>query len=395
MSEASTKSVWANPRFVRLYIAHAISLLGNAIGMAGVGLLAEHLRPGTGARVFGIALTIRIAIFVFLSPLAGQLSDRIGRRRQMIITDLLRAAVAVGLFFATQEWQMYVLVAVLYLGAAFFTPVYKAVVPGVVGEALYPKALAYGTLAYGVTEILGLALGAAFVGVFGFRIGFGIDAATFLISALLILGVRLSDPAEKRPKPDSDLLFGVRRMLGTPGLRHSLMLSLQGSIVGGLAIVATVTYVQSELGLAGSFYPLAMAAMAVGSMLSALHFSRCEDCGQRRWSAVVLPVFFLLLVAVAVFKSYTVLVIAWLVSGAGQGVFGIVSNNLLAQNSVEKERPHIYAAQFALSHAGWGIVYPVCGFVTAAYGFAAAAWVCVGMLALTLLPMLLGKRVSE
>ncbi len=73
-------------------------------------------------------------------------------------------------------------------------------------------------------------------------------------------------------------------------------------------------------------------------------------------------------------------------------MFGIVSNNLLADNTVEEERPHVYAAQFALSHVGWGITYPVCGWVTADYGFAAAAWVCVGMLALTLLPMLAGRR---
>ena len=34
-----------------------------------------------------------------------------------------------------------------------------------------------------------------------------------------------------------------------------------------------------------------------------------------------------------------VLLVAWLISGAGQGVFGIISNNLLAENSNEDERP--------------------------------------------------------
>jgi MFS family permease len=81
-------------------------------------------------------------------------------------------------------------------------------------------------------------------------------------------------------------------------------------------------------------------------------------------------------------------VIAWIISGAGQGVFSVISNTLLAENSEESERSHIYAAQFALSHAGWGISYPLCGFLAGQLGFAVAAWTCVGLLLLTLLPML-------
>ena len=105
----------------------------------------------------------------------------------------------------------------------------------------------------------------------------------------------------------------------------------------------------------------------------------------------MLPAFLAVLASVALLESYLVLLVAWLISGAGQGVFGIVSNTLLAENSDEDERPHIYAAQFALSHAGWGITYPLCGFVTAQAGFAAAAWVCAGLLLLSLLPMLAQK----
>lgn len=388
-----TSSVWGNSRYVRLFCAHAASLLGSAIGTAAIALLAEDLRPGAGAGVLGITLTIRIAIFVFLSPLASQLSDRIGRRTQMIATDLLRAAVVIGLFFVTAEWQLYVLAFLLHLGSAFFTPVYKAVIPGVVGEKLYPRALAYGTLSFNLADIVGMTVGALLIWLFGFRIGFGIDAATFLISAILIIGVRFpADVAKRGIKKGTDLLFGIRRMFGAPGLRRSLMLSLQVSIVGGLAIVATASYVKSELSMAAPFYPLAMAAMGVGSMFAALHFSHCETCGRRRWSWVVLPAFFAVLVAVAVFKSYPVLVVAWLISGAGQGVFGIVSNTLLADNSEEGERPHIYAAQFALSHAGWGISYPLCGYLSAHFGFAVAAWTCAGLLLVTLLPMLAAPR---
>jgi NRE family putative nickel resistance protein-like MFS transporter len=391
----SGTSVWQNRGFTKLYIAHAGSLLGSAMGSAAIALLAEELRPGKGATVLAATLVIRIAIFVFLSPLAGQASDRIGRRTQMIATDLLRAAAVICMFFVTEVWQLYALAFLMHLGSAFFTPVYKAVIPGMVGERLYPRALAYGTMAYNLSDIVGMTLGALVISQLGFREGFVINCGAFVASAGLIATVSLqSDRTQlaKQAKGKTDLLFGIKKMFTVRGLRRSLMLSLQVSIVGGLAIVSTAGYVLNELELKGNYYAIAMATMGGGSMLAALHFSSCAKCGKRRWSWVVLPVFFAVLVSVALVESYPMLLVAWLISGAGQGVFGIVSNNLLADNTVEAERPHVYAAQFALSHVGWGISYPVCGWVTAEYGFAAAAWVCVGMLALTLLPMVFGKR---
>ena len=106
---------------------------------------------------------------------------------------------------------------------------------------------------------------------------------------------------------------------------------------------------------------------------------------------MVLPSFVAVLALAASVQSYYVLLFAWLISGAGQGVFGIISNNLLALNSIEKERSHIYAAQFALSHAGWGISYPLCGFLASKYSFSVASWACLGIMILTILPMI-GRR---
>lgn len=388
MADEKPGTVWNNSGFVRLYAAHAASLVGSGIGTAAIALLADGLRPGAGPQVLGIVLTIRILIVVFLSPLAGQLAERIGRRMQMVLADLLRMCVMVGMFFVSAEWQLYVLAFFLHLGSAFFTPIYKSVIPGVVGKKLYPRAVAYGTLAYNLSDILGMTAGAALIWMTGFKWCFTIDAATFLLSALLIAGVSLPGDQRAGRRHGTRLLFGIGRMLGAIGLRRSLMLSLQVSIVGGLAIVATHGYVKNELGRPEYFYPLAMAAMGIGSMFAALQFSHCGKAGRRNWGRIVLPLFFAVLISVALFPSYPVLVIAWTVSGAGQGVFSVISNTLLAENSEESERSHIYAAQFALSHAGWGISYPLCGFLAGQIGFAAASWACVGLLLLTLLPML-------
>ena len=65
MSDAvHNDTVWSNKRFLQLFWAHTISLVGTAIGTAAIALLAEDLSPGSGPKVLGYTLTIRIIVFL-------------------------------------------------------------------------------------------------------------------------------------------------------------------------------------------------------------------------------------------------------------------------------------------------------------------------------------------
>ena len=392
VGKETQESLWKNGRFISLFCAHTVSLIGTAIGTSAIALLAEKLSEGSGPRVLGYTLTIRILVFLFLGPFAGSLSERIGRKFQMILTDLMRALVMIALFFVNAEWQLYILAFVLHLSSAFFTPIYKSIIPGVVGESLYPRALSYSTVAYNVSDIFGMLIGGLLIFYFGFEFGFGVDAVSFLLSAVLIAVVPFSSTGKKKEKERARLLYGIQRMFAVSGLRRSLMLSLQVSIVGGLAIVTTAGYVKNELKMEEAFYPVAMAVMGIGAMAASLYYVRCDSNTQKLWGNLILPAFLIILAVAALFKSYVVLLAAWFISGAGQGVFGIISNNLLAQNSQEDERSHVYAAQFSLSHAGWGISYPLCGILASVYSFAVASWACLILMLITFVPIILGRK---
>ena len=392
VGKETQESLWKNGRFISLFCAHTFSLIGTAIGTSAIALLAEKLSEGSGPRVLGYTLTIRILVFLFLGPFAGSLSERIGRKFQMILTDVMRALVMIALFFVNAEWQLYILAFVLHLSSAFFTPIYKSIIPGVVGESLYPRALSYSTVAYNVSDIFGMLIGGLLIFYFGFEFGFGVDAVSFLLSAVLIAVVPFSSTGKKKEKERARLLYGIQRMFAVSGLRRSLMLSLQVSIVGGLAIVTTAGYVKNELKMEEAFYPVAMAVMGIGAMAASLYYVRCDSNTQKLWGNLILPAFLIILAVAALFKSYVVLLVAWFISGAGQGVFGIISNNLLAQNSQEDERSHVYAAQFSLSHAGWGISYPLCGILASVYSFAVASWACLILMLITFVPIILGRK---
>ncbi|MGI9242503.1 MAG: MFS transporter, partial [Verrucomicrobiales bacterium] len=204
----------------------------------------------------------------------------------------------------------------------------------------------------------------------------------------LIIRVRLHSAPTPDPssasKPKSDLLFGIRRMLVVPQLRHSLLLALRVSIVGGLALVSTVGYVTVELGLDNRVYAWAMAALGVGSMLGVTAYAYLPNRIQRVIEKLTFPALAASLILAAGIRGFWPLAVAWVISGAGQGIYNNLSNRLLAANSSEDERPHIYAAHFSLSHVGWGLTYPAAGFLTSHLGFQTTSWIFLGLLVLTL-----------
>ena len=385
-------SLWANRRFTTLFAAHVASLIGSGIGSVALALLAEEIVGTSAATVLAITLTIRIAIIVFVAPTAGQLADRLGRKTTMILMDVLRAVVVLGFFFANALWQIYLLAFFMHLGSAFFTPVYKAVIPGITGEKLYPRALAFGTVAYDLSNIAGSSLAALVIALAGYRGNFIVDAITFLLSALLVLSIHIDAPIAKTEKQKTEFLFGARRMLTIPGLLGSLFLALRVSILGGLALVATIKFVKIELGLSDTAYAWTMAPLGLGSTVGALLYANASATLQHHLGRAVLPAFFAALILAALANNIAVLMIAWFFSGAGQSIYGIMSNRLLAANSNEEDRPHIYAAHFSLSHAGWGLTYPLAGICATTLGFATTSWIFFGLLALTLTPNVLGIR---
>lgn len=388
MNTPST-SLWRHRAFQQLFWAHALSLVGSGLSSLALGLLAHELVGASASSVLGITLAIRIAVIVVCSPWAGKLADRFGARRLMIAADLMRTAVVIGFFFADAVWQIYALALLLNLGSAIFTPIYRAVIPGVVSAEQYPRALAIGSIAYDTANILGPSLAALVIAVAGFRGNFIVDAITFLGSAALLFGLprlAIETPSDEKKTPTS-VRHGLAAMFQRKPLRESLFLAFQTSIGGAFVIVATVDFVKNDLNLSDSAYAWVMASFGVGSVVAALLYSKLPTQARDASVAACAPVMLAALIAVALLPQYAVLFIAWWLIGMSYSILGIRGSELLAANSDGAERSHIYAAHFALSHAGWGLTYPLAGFITTALGFVPTAWIFAALVALVSAPL--------
>lgn len=379
-----SSGLWRHRIFQQLFWAHALSLVGSGLSSLALGLLAYQLVGASASSVLGITLAIRIAVIVLCSPWAGKLVDQFGARRLMIASDLMRAVVVAGFCFADAVWQIYVLAVLLNFGSAIFTPIYRAVIPGVVSEEQYPRALAIGSIAYDAANILGPSLAALVIAVVGFRGNFIVDALTFIGSAVLLFGLprlALETKREDGTQPTS-VRHGLFAMFQRNPLRHSLFLALQTSIGGAFVIVATVDFVKNDLHLSDSAYAWVMACFGIGSVAAALLYSKMSKRGRDNSVYACAPVMLAALIGVALLPLYAVLCMAWWLIGMSYSILGIRGSELLAANSEGAERPHIYAAHFALSHAGWGLTYPLAGFITTALGFVPAAGIFASFVAL-------------
>jgi predicted MFS family arabinose efflux permease len=177
------------------------------------------------------------------------------------------------------------------------------------------------------------------------------------------------------PKPSiNQQLPFVRRLTGglkifafTPRLRGLLAVSLATAAGGAMVFVNTVVLVQSVFGLDDQATAWALAAFGLGSMTAAVVLPRAlERLSDRR--AMVSGALLMTAVLVAgafLARSYPALLALWVIMGFGYSLTITPAGRALRRSSSSEDRPSLFAAQFALSHACWLIAYPVAGLVSA------------------------------
>lgn len=198
-----------NRNFRNLLWGQVISELGNWFNfIAGLGLVRVVSEASPAAA--GIIFACRVIPFAFVSPIAGTLVDRFSRRQVMIISDLVRAVVALAfLVVSTRDdlWIAYAAMTLLSIFGAFFDGAKNAATPNLTGK----EGLLAGTALMFSSRFLLMAVGAALGGwasaIFGYKVAFVINAVSFLVSAFSVWlipeeAVREKETAE-RPERES------------------------------------------------------------------------------------------------------------------------------------------------------------------------------------------------
>ncbi len=363
-----------------LFLAQIVALLGTGLTTVALGLLAYELARENAAMVLGTAFTIKMVAYVGIAPIAGAFADRVNRRWFLVALDVVRALVALALPFVSEVWQVFVLIFILQAASAAFTPTFQATIPDVLPqEDRYTRALSLSRLAYDLENIISPTLAALILTVRSFDALFAGTAIGFIGSAALVLSVTLPGPTSSERRGIYERTTrGLRIYLATPRLRGLLALNVVVSAAGAMVLVNTVVLVRSTLALPDSAVAWSMFAFGAGSMLAALTLPALLD----RWTdrPVMLCGAMLAVLTLGVTAgligtlglSWSLLLTSWVFIGLGYSGIMTPSGRLLKRSSHAEDRPALFAAQFALSHACWLLAYPLAGWLMTAFGLLTA-----------------------
>lgn len=363
--------VLANRTYRHLFLAQVVALVGTGLATVALGLLAFDLAREEAGAVLGTALAIKMIAYVGIAPIAAAFAERLPRRVMLVSLDLVRAAVALALPFVTEVWQVYVLIFVLQSASAGFTPTFQATIPDVLpDEKDYTRALSLSRLAYDLESVVSPMIAAALLTIISFHSVFAGTVVGFLVSATLVMSVALPSPKPVARRGVYDRTTrGLRIYLATPRLRGLLALNLAIAAASAMVIVNTVVLVQAEFGLSQRATALALAAFGAGSMIAALILPRLLDnIPDRRAMLAGATVLVAGLLVGAAVQRYALLLPLWFALGLGYSLAQTPSGRLLRRSSQPEDRPALFAAQFALSHACWLITYPLAGWLGAKAG---------------------------
>jgi MFS family permease len=291
----------SSPGFRRLWLARTISHVGDGIAIVALVLLVQGAR-GTGSAVG--ALLLASSVPRFLGPVAGVVVDRVEQRTLMVLCDLGNAGVFATIVAVQPSFGiLLVLVAASAVLDTFFAPAGRSVVPALVDDDHLVQANAWMGTSLNLQVSLGTLVGGALIAAVGVRGALVFDAASFVLSAALLVGV----PPVRRTISDAPAGFlavgkeGLAFAWRTRVVRTFTIVLFLGVAFAAVDNVALVFLVRETLGGGPFAFGLVSAAFGIGMIAASLGLSL------RRTS----------------FALTTLLVAAWLASGAGTIVTGL------------------------------------------------------------------------
>jgi MFS family permease len=266
-----------NPRFRALWLSKAISSTGTGIGRVALVLLVAQSGPGAVSLVL-----VGTALPVLAGPVAGAIADRVDQRRLLAGCEAGQGVIYAALAATRPPLPVLLpLVILASLLATFGAPAGKSAIRRMVPGDRRGQANALLGLGVNLQIIAGPAIGGALAGLTGTSIAFGVNAASFAVSALLLTRLGPLPPVPQGQPPVPAQPAGRSTVLGDTmaGLRYSARNPVVRSLVLGTLVfvtfaavdnVALVFLVKRALHGSGTEYGLISASFGVGMVAASV-----------------------------------------------------------------------------------------------------------------------------
>ena len=336
----------------RLALGRLISLSGGSA--AYIALVAAIYGRTHSAVWISAAIFASVIASVVSAPAAGWIGDRFDRRRVMIAADLAAAAGSLGMALTGQPWALVALMGLSTVVASPFEPASAAALPNLVGPEDVPRANALVAATASAAYLSGPLLGGVVLGAgVSSATLFAIDAATFVVSALLIASIRQqfgSGATDEHP----GVLTGFRVIVREPRLRIPVLAGMVSLV--GVGIVDVASYplsIHLDGGTQG--YGAMTALLGGGGLLGAAVAGRVLRAGSARvlvWSFAAGAAGLGLAGAAPVL---TIGLAGMALAGAGRGLGDVAATTLIQEQTADAVRSRVFAAQEGATHIAFSV----------------------------------------
>lgn len=321
---ARYREVFAVAPFRALFAAHLLSVVGDQFARVALTVLVFARTQSATLTALTYALTFLPALVA--GPLLSGLADRYPRRQVMVATDLARAVlVAMMAVPGTPLVVLGVLLVAVQLLAAPFDAARAATLPLLLDGDRYVVASAISNMTYQLAQLLGFAAGGLLVAGVDPSGALLLDAATFVLSALLIrFGLAY------RPAPVgaggaggqgwADRIRGGARLVWADR-RLRLLVALLCVTAFPVTIEGLAVPYAADLGAGAAAVGLLLAADPAGSLLGMLIINRCPPSWRLRLIRPLAVASCGVLMLCAVHPGVAVTFVLWTLSGIASAYF--------------------------------------------------------------------------
>jgi MFS family permease len=344
--EPSLRDLLAQRRFMRYWVSR---LTGNLANQMLLVALAWQMYEITGsAWDLGLVGLYQFVPALLLTLVAGQVADRFNRGHIILACFVAQAVTSAVLWLAAVDGWLHrelLLALSIVLGAAraFQMPAQQALLPLLVEERLFPRAMAFSAGGLQVSVMGGPALG-GFLFAAGAPVVYGVCLLLMLLACGLMLRVKIAPVVTSHePVTLQTVLAGVVFVWRSKLLLGAISLDLFAVLLGGATALLPI-YAKDILMVGPWGLGLLRAAPALGALVTSVVLTRWplhEKVGRKLLLSV--GVFGLAIMVFAVSTSFWLSMAALAVSGAADMVSVVIRQTLVQLETPDEMRGRVSA----------------------------------------------------
>ena len=327
----------------RLALARLISITGGAAAFAALNFTIYE-RTGSAAWL-SASLLLTFGASGLFAPLGGMLGDRFDRQRVMIASDLAGAAAFAAMAFVEDPA---LLLAIGFVTAVVETPFWsasQASIPNLVSKDELPWANGLLQLGANAGIMLGPAVGGVLLAVIGSGMVFGLNALSFVLSALVVATVRGRFSEDRSEHEDEHR--GIKAgfvFIAHDRILRILVIAWTVFVFGiGMVMVADVPLVE-EFGSGATGYGLLIGCWGAGSVLGSLAGRKLNERIEPKALFVGTAVIGVTTAGVALSPWFPPVLVLILLAGAADAVVMVADRSIQQRRTPDVVRSRVVSA---------------------------------------------------